>query len=72
MFNFFDSFIQFLQTIVDLIVSGLEIIAYLITYIVQGFGYLFVCFSYLPTFCRPFVMAVTSFVIILTVVNKGK
>lgn len=72
MFNFFNVIFEFLGTIVDYVVETFEIIIYVFTFILQGFAYIGRCLQVLPPWITPFIIASTSYIVIITVLNKGR
>jgi len=72
MFKFFDFLTGMIETIVGFVLATFEIIIYVFSFIIQGFSYIVVCIGYLPTWVAPFVLAIVSYSIIITVLNKGE
>lgn len=72
MFKFFDFLVGIIETIVNLFVSFVEIIVYVLGFIFQGITYIGTCVAYLPSWVAPFVIAILAYVSIITLLNKGK
>lgn len=72
MFKFFDFITGLVETLVNLFVSAVEMVLYIFGFIAQGIVYIGTCIYYLPSWVAPFVLAVTAYITIITVMNKGK
>lgn len=70
MFNFFDTIISFLQTIVNFIGNFLLTIIYVIDFILEGIFYVFTIVAYLPPWVMAFVMAVISFSVLSFIIKR--
>lgn len=70
MFNFFDTIISFLQTIVNFIGNTILTILYVIDFIFEGVFYVFTIIAYLPPWVMAFVVAVISFSVIMFLINR--
>lgn len=70
MFNFFDTIIAFLQTIVNFIGNFILTIIYVIDFIFEGVFYVFTIIAYLPPWVMAFVMAVIGFSVIMFLINR--
>ena len=70
MFNFFDTLISFLQTIVDFIGNFILTILYVIDFIFEGVIYVFTCIAYMPPWIMSFVVAVIGFSIVMFLINR--
>lgn len=72
MFEFFDTILNFLKTVIDIVVGMFEMLVYVITYIVQGIFYISTCAGYLPSWVAAFILPIVSYVVIITMINKGE
>lgn len=70
MFNFFDTIVSFLETIVHFIVNTILTILYVIDFIFEGVFYVFTIIAFLPPWITAFVVAVISFSVIMFLVNR--
>lgn len=69
MFKFFDMISSFLETIVNAVVSAVQIIVYLFAQIGQGIAYTVTCAAYLPSFISGFCIVVFSLALVLTIIQ---
>lgn len=72
MFRFFDIIIRIFETIFLFISHLIEMVGYVFAFITNGVFYVFECFAFLPSFVLPFVGAVVSYCVLLTIINRGK
>ena len=71
MFKFFDVIVNLLSTLVDLVVKGFEIIVYIFTFMVQGWVYMQTISTIIPSFISAFVVVISAYILIITIINKG-
>ena len=70
MFDFFDFITNFVETIVQFIINLFDMILFIITFIIQGVGYVGTCIIYLPPWVMPFITAVIAFSVIMFLINR--
>lgn len=70
MFDFFDSIISFLETIVTFVVNTILTIIYVFEFILRGITYVFTIIAYLPPWVMSFVVAVIGFSVIMFILNR--
>ncbi len=71
MFNFFSAVGEIFTTIVDFVISAVEMILGLLSLIGSAFVFLIQVVNYLPPFVLPFVLAFVCLAVLLQIINKG-
>ena len=71
MFQFFDAIVSVFTTIVNFIVSTVEMILHLIRIIFGGIGFLFALIPNLPSFCETFLLVTIAVSVLIQLLNKG-
>lgn len=69
MFKFFDMITDFIEIIVNLVITSIKQIVYIFTFITQGSLYLGTVVSLLPTFISVSVSAIVGFAVIRAVLD---
>lgn len=69
MFKFFDMITDFIDIIVNLVITSIKQIVYLFTFITQGSLYLGTVVALLPTFISVSVSAIVGFAVIRAVLD---
>ena len=70
MFQFFDAIVSVFTTIVNFIVSTVEMILHL-RIIFGGIGFLFALIPNLPSFCVTFLLVTIAVSVLIQLLNKG-
>lgn len=71
MFQFFNSFAQIVNIVIDFVVSAVEMVVFLFTNIPKAIGYVVSVVAYLPPFLSTFVMLFVAIIVVLNLLNKG-
>lgn len=71
MFNFFTSIANFIETVVNYVISFFTSLMVLILRAIQALAYLVVVIGLLPSYLKVFVFAMIGVSAILFVINKG-
>ena len=71
MFEFFNSIIDWIQVLVNYLVSFFKFLITFITMIPKGLGWLVLMFGYLPAFVSAFAVTFVVISIVLQIMNKG-
>ena len=71
MFNFFDTIVSFLQTVVTFIANMILTLIYAIDFVFEGVTYAFTCIAFLPPWLLAFVTAVIAWSILTFLINRG-
>lgn len=72
MFKFFEAIANFLGSVVDFILSLFKMLQYLFGYITQGLAYVLAILGHLPDFVEPFVIVISCYIVVVTLLNKGE
>ncbi len=72
MFKFFDFIVTLIGSIVNFVISTIEMLVQVIIYITKGIAYLILGIAYLPPFAKVPLIAIISYIAIITLLNKGE
>ncbi len=71
MFQFFESLLNFISSVVDFIISGFQSVAALIVNCTMGVTYLLTAVGFMPVFLVPFITALIGLAVVKFVLSFG-